>query len=88
MVGRDKTHAAHAGSQGINLVHTASGLETVIPTPQIKQFELFGVSGAKLGVLYVHTTYPIPLLFQVRDQMMANEPTGACNQYPCLIRHL
>ena len=47
----DKTHPAHVGGQGVNLVHTASGLQAIVPAPQVEDFEFVGVGLAEFGAL-------------------------------------
>jgi hypothetical protein len=56
-----------SAARGIHVLHTPSGLQTVIPTPHIEQFELIGVCGTELRVFNVDSSYPIAPLLERRD---------------------
>ena len=80
MVRRNKSHAAHIGSQCINFLHATSSLKAIVPPSQVEQLEFVGIDWAKLWILDINATHPITLLPQVRNQMVVNEPTSACDQ--------
>ena len=87
VVGGNKPHSSHVGRQGIDLIHTARGLQAIIPAPQVEQLEFVSVLWAELRVLDVHSAYPVARFLQVCDQMMADETTGTGDKDSCSVRH-
>ncbi len=83
----DEAHAAHIRGQRVHLIHTAGGLQAVVPPTEIQDLELVRVDIGVLGILDVDTTHPVALLLQAGHEMMTNESTGAGNQNPSLRLH-
>ena len=77
MVGRDKTHAAHVSSQGVDLIYAARGLKTILPTPKIQLQKLIGVGRVERGVLKIHPSDPIPLARKIGDQVVTDKAPGS-----------
>src|SRR5688572_23905426 len=77
MVGRDKTHATHIGSQSIDLVHAACGLKTILPTPKIQPQKLSGISTAEFRIFKIYPPYPIPLALEIGDQVVTDKACGS-----------
>ena len=75
----DKAHPSHIGGQAIDLIHSPGSLQAVSPQTQVQQFELVGAGLAKFGVLDVHPTHPVAFIFEIIDQVIADEATGACD---------
>ena len=63
VMGRDETHAAHVGSQRVDVVDAACGLEAIIPATQVQQFEFVGSRGFKLRLFDVDAAHPVTALF-------------------------
>ena len=80
MVRRDEAHAAHVGGERIHLVDVARRLQTVVPPPQIEDFELVCVDIGEFRILEIDSAYPVSALFQIRDKMMTDEATSPCNE--------
>src|SRR5258705_8209348 len=87
MMTRDKTHASHIGSQGINLVNIPSSLQTRIPSAQVEQLKFVCIGNRELRELDIDTAHPVALTFEVGNQVMADKATSASHQYSFGVRH-
>jgi hypothetical protein len=80
MVGRDESHAPHVGGQRVDVVDAARGQQALVETAKVSQLELVGVPHGVLGKAGVHPSHPVAPLLQRRDEMVADEAAGPCNQ--------
>ena len=80
VMGRDETHPAHIGSQSVNLVNSARGLQAVIPATQVEQFEFVRIAGTILRVFDVCAAHPVPFFTQECYEMVTDKAACAGNK--------
>jgi hypothetical protein len=80
VVGRDEAHAAHVGGQRIDVVDAAGGQQALVEAAEVAQLELVGVRVGVLGTGDVHPPHPVAPLLQRRDEVVADEAAGPCDQ--------
>jgi hypothetical protein len=80
MVGRDEPHAPHVGSQRVDVVDAARGQQALVEAAKVAQLELIGVPHCVLGGTGVHPSHPVAPLLQRRDEVVADEAAGPCDQ--------
>src|SRR6185503_9183367 len=82
VVRRDVAHAAHVGGERVDVIDAGSRGARVRRLAQIEDEELVGGRALVLGALDVDAADPVPLAFQIADEMMADESAGAGDEYP------
>jgi hypothetical protein len=80
VVGRDESHAPHVGGQRVDVVDAACGQQAVVEAAEVAQLELVSVAHGVLGRTGVHPSHPVAPLLQRRDEMVADEAAGSCDQ--------
>ena len=86
-MGRDEAHSSHIRRQSINFIDPTGSLQAVVPAPQIHDLECVRIRWRVLGILEVHATHPVALLFQERCQMVPDEAAGTGHQCPDRRQH-
>jgi hypothetical protein len=63
------------------VVDAAGGQQAVVPASQVADLELVGVDRGELGILAVDAANPIAALFEIGDQVVADEAAGAGHEH-------
>src|SRR5437867_3657118 len=87
MVRGDESHAPHIRGEGIHLINSPCGLETIIPAPKVQNLEFIRVYPGVFRILYVHSPHPVTFALQIGRQMMPDKPSRSGYERPHLLGH-